>query len=154
MGSQNVQKSTSRPSLGVISISNRIKKSRPTHWKAQNSPKTSKLDRNRPENFPGSAAEAKPIEFKMPFKSQQKTYPLQKSIVILEILRGLLRINSDQRQRRSHFSPIRLASLRAPKGVPSRLEVRSAQHQTSNRDSLEPRRSHFLPCPRAAALVF
>ena len=39
LGSQNVQKSTSRPTLGVISIPNRIKKPRPTHWKAWNSPK-------------------------------------------------------------------------------------------------------------------
>ena len=37
--------------LEVFSIPNRIKKSRQTHWKAQNSPKTSKLDPNRPENF-------------------------------------------------------------------------------------------------------
>ena len=32
MGSQNVQKSTSRPTLGLIIIPNRIKKPRPTHW--------------------------------------------------------------------------------------------------------------------------
>ena len=32
LGSQNVQKSTSRVTLGVILIPNRIKKSRPTHW--------------------------------------------------------------------------------------------------------------------------
>ena len=60
LGPQNVQKSTSKSGLGVISIPNWIKQSRPTHWKAQNDPKTSKLDRNRPENFPRSAAAAEP----------------------------------------------------------------------------------------------
>ena len=50
--SRNVQNSTSRPTLEVFSIPDRIKKSRQTHWKAQNSPKTSKLDPNRPKNFP------------------------------------------------------------------------------------------------------
>ena len=63
LGTPKYSKTDLQIEFGGISIPNRIKKSRPTHWKAQNDPKTSKLNRNRPENFLGSAAEAEPIEF-------------------------------------------------------------------------------------------
>ena len=51
MWSQNVQKSTPRPTLEIFSIPNHIKKPRPTHWKPQNSPKTSKLYTNQPQKI-------------------------------------------------------------------------------------------------------
>ena len=62
LASQNIPKSAPRPTLGIISVPNHIKKSHPTHWKPQNLRKTLKFNWNRPEYFPGSAAEAKPIK--------------------------------------------------------------------------------------------
>ena len=54
MGTQNVQKSTSRPTLGIIFMPDSLVGSKLSE--------NLKINRNRPENFPGSAAEAKPIE--------------------------------------------------------------------------------------------
>ena len=51
IASQNVPKSTSRPYLGMISTSFRIKKPRPDRQNHQNCMKTFKINQNRPKYF-------------------------------------------------------------------------------------------------------